>query len=163
MRYCTMVAGLALLLPGVGVGMSRIGGESSVAVRSLDHGGYCGSERRGAVWLDDAKAVAAFARQDDNRLNRSAVQDVDFGERAVVVVSMGTQPTGGYVVRLEAGASRLSDGVLTVAVEWHQPGAAAITTQALTQPCLVVSVPRGRYKELVFVDKAGKAAIRLAR
>jgi hypothetical protein len=65
---------------------------------------------------------------------------VDLESTQVVVIGLGVRPSGGYAVEL-AGVQR-AEASLTIAVREVTPGAGCVTTQALTQPVLVLAVPR---------------------
>jgi hypothetical protein len=65
---------------------------------------------------------------------------LDFERDGVVAVFMGERPTGGHSIQVERVALR--DGELLVEVLLRSPGAGCLTTQALTQPYQMVSVPR---------------------
>lgn len=66
---------------------------------------------------------------------------VDFDTRSVIVVFMGQQSSGGHTVTV-ASAERRGD-VLHVTVRLRVPGVGCMTTQALTSPFQVVSIPAG--------------------
>jgi hypothetical protein len=68
-------------------------------------------------------------------------QPVDFAAERVVVVALGQRPTGGYSVRVESVAER--GGVLEISAVEEAPGPSCLTTQALTQPFVVIAVARG--------------------
>lgn len=65
---------------------------------------------------------------------------LDFERDGVVAVFMGERPTGGHSIQVERVALR--DGELLVEVLLQSPGSGCLTTQALTQPYQIVSVPR---------------------
>jgi len=68
------------------------------------------------------------------------VPSVDFSQRMVVAVFLGSRPSGGY--RVEITGVRTENGVMVV--EWTErrpdPGQAA--AQVMTSPAHIVSVPR---------------------
>lgn len=69
-----------------------------------------------------------------------AAPAIDFSRQTVVVAAMGTRATGGYVVRVEKAASQ-ADHVVVQVVE-TSPSGGCPTTQAVTAPVDVVTVPR---------------------
>lgn len=65
--------------------------------------------------------------------------ELDFAEHHVVLLAMGSRPTGGYAI--DVASMTVEDGRLVVAVREIEPGAGCITTQAVTQPAFAVTVP----------------------
>ena len=65
---------------------------------------------------------------------------MDFDAARVVLISMGEQATGGYSIELVTIEREGTD--LRVRFVERSPGLGCVTTQALTQPTLVVAVPR---------------------
>ncbi len=76
---------------------------------------------------------------------------IDFDSHVVLAATMGLQPTGGYVIRIEE-VSRTGED-LRVAVVETSPGAGCITTQAFTAPATAVTVARP-IGEVEFVEEA---------
>jgi hypothetical protein len=68
------------------------------------------------------------------------VKDIDWSKQMLVVVAVGTRPTGGY--RVEITSLRGKDKTLTVRWKLHSPAAGAITTQVITHPSQMVLVER---------------------
>lgn len=66
---------------------------------------------------------------------------VDFNHRSVIVLLMGQRNSGGHTVTVTSVEQR--GGIFQVAVQFRVPGAGCMTTQALTSPYQVVSVPAG--------------------
>lgn len=64
---------------------------------------------------------------------------VDLSEHILVVAAMGSRPTGGYAIAVDA-VSRDGDD-LFVRVEERSPASGCIVTQAVTSPLMVVRVP----------------------
>ena len=78
--------------------------------------------------------------------------DIDFARQMVVVVTMGTQRSGGYGIEILAVEE--TNHVLRVSVQRTRPQKGAITTQALTAPFHMVAVSKSDLKA-EFVEVAG--------
>ena len=66
--------------------------------------------------------------------------DINFNSRAVIVVYQGQKPTGGYSIELSE--IRRDGTVLALKVNERRPAFGDITTQVITSPFVVVSIPR---------------------
>lgn len=73
--------------------------------------------------------------------------------QTLVGVFIGQRSTGGYGVRVTAAHAKGSALTLTVSLSEPKPG--SITTQALTNPWTMVTVP-GRFTSVKVVDSAGQ-------
>jgi hypothetical protein len=82
---------------------------------------------------------AAWAEVMQNVASMPQLPRIDFAARSVVLVAMGERPSGGYGLELTA-AEAIERG-LRLRIDEVSPGPKCITTQALTQPVLVLSVP----------------------
>lgn len=163
MRFACILASstLILTLPWAMAG----GGGETVAVTSAYSGGSSCVHRDevGAVRLDDAEALAAFLYGGKGDHAGALASAPDFGQRLVVGLSMGLQPTPGYAVRLAETNASVNGAVVSVPIEWQQPPADAIQPQVVSWPCMVVTLPRGDYRAVHFVDRDGEVRARLAR
>jgi len=65
---------------------------------------------------------------------------IDFSREMVIVVGLGTRPTGGYSIAVESAATEA--GNLNVVVRTDTPGGGCLSAQMLTSPVDVVRVPR---------------------
>lgn len=86
------------------------------------------------VRLADAAHELAMAREQGLGLDPAL-------ER-LVLVELGTQPSGGHRLVLAPAGLQRQGGQLAVHVEHRRPAADAMVTMALTQPCLALVVPR---------------------
>ena len=80
---------------------------------------------------------------------------VDFNTEHVITIQMGQKPTGGYGIELAEPDATLNDGEALIRLRWIEPAPGAIVTQILTSPCLIVSLPKGAYEEIVIMDEKG--------
>jgi PrcB C-terminal len=91
------------------------------------------------------------------RGHQPAVPAIDFSREMVIVASMGTRNTGGYTIAVDS--VRISGAELQVFVASRIPGPTCGTTAALTQPVVMVAVPRAsltaRYVERVIPTDCG--------
>jgi hypothetical protein len=65
---------------------------------------------------------------------------IDFSQEMIVVVALGSHPTGGYGILLDGAAEAPGNGTV-VAVSSVSPGARCATTQAFTQPVDIARLP----------------------
>ena len=80
---------------------------------------------------------------------------VDFDKYGVALLTMGQQRTGGYAVKLADSKLVVEGSVATLHIQWQEPQPGMMVTQALTQPCVFIQVPRGSYQTLRVVDQHG--------
>jgi len=114
----------------------------------------CGAIREpDAQWIDDEAAWRImFARVTSGR-SGAELPAVDFGRSGVLVVAMGTRSSGGYSLALAPEPAELTGRTLTVRVEWQEPPSDAMVTLALTNPCVLIELPRGAYERIEVIDQ----------
>jgi hypothetical protein len=69
-----------------------------------------------------------------------AAPQIDFTRDMVIVVALGSRPSGGFTVKVDELTREGSGAVVRYTAT--EPGAGCMTTQALTSPVDVVRVPR---------------------
>ncbi|SEO91549.1 PrcB C-terminal [Aquisalimonas asiatica] len=92
----------------------------------LGQGNRCGDLDTGARWIEPD----ALERLDVERSS----------DRALLLISQGERPTGGYGVNLDA--TSVDGDTIIVHLRLQAPGDDELVTQALTRPCLVLGIPR---------------------
>lgn len=106
--------------------------------------------------IDDSQTVKGFkvlATDTDYRteLARYSVEvpkPIDFSVSRVLISSMGTQISGGFVITVVRAEEYAEKVVVTV--ELNSPGASCVTTQALSNPYEFVIIPT--VKPIEFVE-----------
>lgn len=128
----------------------------------LHNGLMCGLDltRPNALWIDNATQLTQRYAQ------MAAVAQppmVDFEQYGVLLVTMGQQPTSGYRLNFLPDAHRVILGgqTLQINLAWEQPSADSIQAQVLTQPCLLLQVPRRSFTRVEILDQRG--TVRLGR
>ncbi|MFK7972080.1 MAG: protease complex subunit PrcB family protein [Bacteroidia bacterium] len=75
--------------------------------------------------------------------------EVDFSKDQVLIYRLGSRPSGGYGA--EVASLTIEGNTLLVHILEKQPGAGCITTMAITNPFVVISLPKKDY-DTVTVD-----------
>ena len=100
---------------------------------------------------DSATLAQIWATVFARRSEAPPVPAVNFANEMVIVASMGTRSSGGYTISVDS--ARVAGTELQVFVRSQAPGPLCGTTGALTQPVVIVAVPRvsavPRYVETV--------------
>jgi hypothetical protein len=104
---------------------------------SLQTSGY--AEPAELVLRDAAAATAAWNRAHGGEAG-TPFPDTDFTRRMVVLLALGERSTGGHAVRFDGMTT--GGGGATVRYTATAPGPSCMTTQMMTQPVEIVSVPR---------------------
>ena len=68
------------------------------------------------------------------------IPEINFDTRTVIIVYQGRKPTGGWSILVD-GLRRVGQNLI-VSVREQKPGPGDITTDALTSPFVIVSIPR---------------------
>lgn len=128
------------------------------AAAAIHAGSQCGDPGTGpsARWIGDEAGLrsALFGGASIGGAG-VAPPPVNLSTEGVVLVSAGTRPTAGWTIALGEEAVALADGVATIVVRIDGPAAGAIVAQVLTNPCLLVRLPREGIGEVRVVDPAG--------
>lgn len=134
---------------------------ASVPVKSVYQSQQCSQVGRGLIVAQNeaelSRVLTSDRRQTKLDLSGSRSNEpstltshpVDFSQEVAVVVALGEKPTAGYDISLTKNKAELRGDVLRLPVEFTQPAPDAFHAQVLTHPCLVLSVPRGAYTEVV--------------
>lgn len=110
-------------------------------------------------WLDNEKqyhSVFQAMFQDLISDPKPRPASIDFESHGALLISMGQQRTGGYAVKLVSRQMRISNGRAEISVNWRIAKSGMVTIQMLTNPCLLLKVPRGSYRVIDIVDQSGK-------
>lgn len=124
----------------------------------LHNGLLCGADlaRPAAYWItEQAELEARFRRLDSGESAFPPM--VDFSRDGVLLVTMGTQPSTGYRLNYlpPRHQVRLQDGTLRLGLAWKTPEPDSIQASVLTQPCLVLRLPRRDFDRVRVVDQDG--------
>ena len=96
-----------------------------------------------------------------NLLTPPELPKVDFSTESVAGMFLGQQPTGGYSVSVQDVT--LEDGEVYVQVEVSEPAPGAITTQALTNPWVMVRVNQSDLSNAWFREVGSGELLGVAR
>ena len=80
---------------------------------------------------------------------------INFDKYGMLFISMGQQRTGGYSIKLSSEQMQVKDGRATIEVNWVTAKRGMVTIQMLTNPCLLLLVPRANYRVIDVVDQSG--------
>lgn len=146
-------AGLLALvaLPLLGAEGKGCAADREVPVTVIRGGARCGAEAPTVRRLATPEALAAALPAGIGE----AAPAADFEGAAVLLVAVGQRPTAGYEVELAAPRAPVKDGVALVRVAVRAPPPGAMVAQVLTNPCLVVALPRAGLGEVKVADAAG--------
>lgn len=132
----------------------------TAAAKTVARGSHCGGSRDEPQLEVATNEDAYMALLDKGaRTNRDAPTP-DFEQEIAVYMGMGQKPTGGYGLALRDEPVTIRDSTATIPVAWRTPASDAVVTQALTSPCLVVTLPKGDYRQVRAVDADGKERLR---
>lgn len=74
-----------------------------------------------------------------------------------VALSRGRQPSRGFELHLADQAEVIDGTALQIPVYWTEPDPTKPHPQVTTEPCLVVSVPKGRWQTIEAIDQQGES------
>ena len=99
--------------------------------------------------FDDVASWQAFNAQEPLPAFAKAP---DWRRQRVLVFTLGTRPTPGYVLSLKASHLRRSDHTLQLDVTEQRPATDAFLPQVLTQPCLIVMLRKSGWQAIQIRD-----------
>lgn len=121
----------------------------------LHSGSQCGADSASVDRIADA---AGLRQAIAGRMVGAtpAVPAADFDTSLVLRLSMGQQPNPGY--RLGVIGARLQGAARRLVIDtvWATPEPGRMYAAVITQPCVIVAVPRGDYGGVAVLDAQGR-------
>ncbi len=151
-----LLMGAALAAASMGCAMQSVQPVPQAEV--LYRGGQCGGAQAGLSWLGDAESYHAVLSR-TRAPSSGTLPEVDFADTGVVYVEMGERPTAGY--GLDFLGARIEGEALVLELDWREPPEDAFTAQVITQPCLLLSMPKGDYREIRAEDSQGQERLQV--
>ena len=141
--------------------------ESSVPIKTLYHSafGSVSATMPQAAWIGTPEALANHWKDLHRHRPGASVPPapaVDWENAGALLILMGRKPTGGYRLELARPKAHVEKGRAMVHLNWIEPAPYAITTQAITSPCLLLQINRGEYKSLVILDQNDQPRARVS-
>ncbi|MFT3916990.1 MAG: protease complex subunit PrcB family protein [Anaeromyxobacteraceae bacterium] len=128
-----------LLLAGADGGGCK--GDREIPVRVVGAGIQCGGGGDFPVVKRLADEPALVAALSVGGVAPAKVPEIDWAKEAVVLITDGQKPTGGYAVELASAKAPVKDGAAGIKVAFTVPQDGMMTAQVVTSPCLVVAIP----------------------
>jgi hypothetical protein len=160
MQYFQIAVLLFLMLfpNGCAGTVSHSKGKTTLQVRLLWQGSQCVANRLAphATWIEDSdlfKKTFAGLTQTYTDAQQDLLSRVDFSREGLLMVAMGQKPTGGYGLELNRKVAVVSDNAAVVSLSWIEPQKGAIVPQLITNPCLVIVLPKGSYSQIRLLDQ----------
>lgn len=154
------IAGTAFFVAACSVSQTSNSLIKSLPVTVLFANQVCGPAANvaGLTWIQTQdKLIETTTKLQGNMLGGSSPDlKVDFDNSNALLISMGQKPSGGYAVSLRESTANVKRGTAQIAIDWVEPIPGVFTTQMLTSPCLLVSLPKGDYQKLEVVDQYNK-------
>lgn len=138
------ILGLSALLVACAGGGDPTGG--APVARQLTVSDHCGLTGPGLIHLESAADVRKIQSLDNQRLTLPGAEALDFSEEHIVLVALGQKNTGGYGLTLDDAV--IKEDILQLTFILSEPEAGAVTTQALTTPCIAVAVRAEGWRQL---------------
>jgi len=130
-------AGLIACSVSVGPGSEAWAPDSSSILVESSYTGI--TDARLSVISDSAAWQAAWSEMFGTLAPQPPAPVVDFAAQSVLLVALGSRPTGGYSIRIDSVAHSATQNV--VFVTDTSPGSGCLVTQAITTPVEAVVTP----------------------
>ena len=135
---------------------------SSIPIEVLYRDQQCNISQAKTQWIDSPHAYQTLFEilRKTYIGGKEQPPPVDFSVDKVLLVTMGQKNTGGYAVELANNEANVDSGVLTISVQWREPGRGMMVTQVLTSPCMLLKIPEVDFERIEINDQNG--SIRLS-
>lgn len=121
-----------------------------ISYEEVETGYYATVSNQNIVIRQEARFEEFWESLHQNKTPIPNLPDIDFSNQMVIAVTMETQPSGGYGIRITQ--VRLKNGILGVKVLNTKPGDDCITTGAITTPYHLVKLDK-RSEEVEFFEE----------
>lgn len=136
---------LALMLLSSGACSSA----ETLTVKTLYANALCGDSEASLRFIEPNQLPMVMGRSGlQQTWSEKSASPPHTGAGRLLLISLGQRPSGGYGVALTQESARVHRGVVMLPLQLEVPPPDSLQTQQLTQPCLVVSVQPGEYRQV---------------
>ena len=130
--------GIFLLL--VSNACSTTGGAVKITVQPVWGSPFCGGQSQPGMQMIVSETALKIWRSGQGQ----AVPQIktDFGRHFLLLVNMGQQSTGGYNLSLIKEQADVIKDRLHISLRWQMPKPGMMQSQVITNPCLLIRVPK---------------------
>lgn len=126
----------------------------TVALELLHSTSHCGIAEQRVLWIADrAMWQREYAQVMRLSMQPAVAPAVDFNRVGVLLISSGSQRSGGYGLSLAGAAATLQGNVLNVPVIWRTPTAGYRQAQVMSSSCLLLQIPQLDFTAIHVVDQ----------
>ena len=141
-------------------GIEKSDSANTIPIQALYEGQQCPDHMTGITPIRDPQALENWwqpiaKQQFPEKPMPSALAALDFNESDVYVISMGSQASAGYDIKLNENRASLQNGALAIPAEWIRPPPDSMVPQVMTHPCIVIAMPAGRHKTVAVRNRQG--------
>lgn len=123
--------------------------EGQVALTLVYQNQFCSSKMVEFKQLPDQKSLKAAIGASLTFGKAIELPDVNFENSHLLLIAMGSRPNAGYHLELSAQQAALYDGKLLLPVVFKQPSPEMVQAAVMTSPCMIISLPKGAYRQIV--------------
>lgn len=153
-----LLAAAATLLGACGMNPGRLfTSHTTIEVREIGRSLYCNTPGDAPMVQLLPDTQAALDWQAARGVSLAGAERL--GQSPYAIVEMGSRPTGGYGLAV-ARAAELRGELLVLQATFVSPAAGTLRTQAISTPCVLVQLPRGRYHDVEVQDQSGAVRVR---
>jgi len=149
--FCVLAAqGILLAAPG-----------NQLQITTRYQSAICGTITE-SQWIDDQQHYEMiFQALNQGLISNSKPKppSIDFSRDGVLLISMGQQQTGGYAVKLASNQLEVANDRVKIQIEWITKKPGMMTVQMLTNPCLLLEIPRAGYDTIDVIDQSGNVRV----
>lgn len=134
---------IALIIPIIGCGKKQaavdVTMEKNINFTTIEQGAYCGlTEEKNYTITTNDEWQTFWQKLKANQLAAPNAPTVDFSQEMVIASAMGEQSTGGYKIEID---KIMETDKISVYLKKTTPNPQSFTSQALTQPYVIVKIP----------------------
>ncbi len=156
-----MGVGIFLLTGCASPGVTNMAVEE-IPIQVLFSHPHCGApiQEAQALWIDHPHQLKKHLNKHGGPLPRRS-SHWDPAKEGCLWIKMGIRRTGGFGLYLAKPTALVQHGQAVIIVDWRRPPPGAFVTQAITNPCLLLKVPKGGFEKILVQDQHGNIRARI--
>ncbi len=115
--------------------------QKTVQLDTVLNANQCGFAQQNLVYISSDKQLRQLFKQRFNSPIKK-LDNIDFTSSALILVSMGQQPSSGYSIQLKSPDALVKNNTLSIDINFKKPSADSFNAQILTSPCALYKIDK---------------------